>query len=83
MADELSFRAEYDRALSHVAGHFLPFLLRAARLFPDPARALAEFCRVARSGARAAVSVWTAAERAYSGRINVIMARTHQSWRSP
>ena len=43
--------------------------------FPDPARALAEFCRVARSGGRAAVTVWTAAERSYSGRINVIMAR--------
>jgi ubiquinone/menaquinone biosynthesis C-methylase UbiE len=160
MADELSFRAEaaaeYDRALSHMSGHFLPFLLRSARLapgqrvldvatgtgiaaeaalgivgsagsvlatdmspemlekarqrldrwpnaavaiedgqalsladesfdavlcslsimfFPDPARALAEFCRVARAGRRAAVSVWTAAERAYSGRINVIMAK--------
>jgi ubiquinone/menaquinone biosynthesis C-methylase UbiE len=36
MADELSFRveaaAEYDRAFSHVTAHFLPFVLRAARL---------------------------------------------------
>jgi ubiquinone/menaquinone biosynthesis C-methylase UbiE len=38
MAEELSFRAEaaaeYDRAFSHVSIHFLPFLLRAARLEP-------------------------------------------------
>jgi ubiquinone/menaquinone biosynthesis C-methylase UbiE len=38
MADELAFRAEaaaeYDRAFSHVSTHFLPFLLRAARLAP-------------------------------------------------
>ena len=36
MAGELSFRAEaaaeYDRAFSHVSTHFLPFVLRAARL---------------------------------------------------
>src|SRR5215469_18243591 len=36
MADELSFRAEaaaeYDRALSHMSGHFLPILLRSTRL---------------------------------------------------
>ena len=36
MSEELSFRAEaateYDRAYSHVSGHFLPFLLQAARL---------------------------------------------------
>src|SRR3954453_1852221 len=38
MANELSFRAEaaaeYDRAVSHVSAHFLPFLLRAAQLTP-------------------------------------------------
>jgi hypothetical protein len=38
MADEPSFRAEaaaeYDRAFSHVSAHFLPFVLRAARLAP-------------------------------------------------
>jgi SAM-dependent methyltransferase len=38
MADALSFRAEaaaeYDRAFQHVSAHFLPFLLRAARLAP-------------------------------------------------
>jgi ubiquinone/menaquinone biosynthesis C-methylase UbiE len=38
MANELSFRAaaaaEYDRAVSHVSAHFLPLLLRAARLAP-------------------------------------------------
>jgi ubiquinone/menaquinone biosynthesis C-methylase UbiE len=43
--------------------------------FPDPARALARFHRIARSGGRAAVSVLTAAERSYNGRINVVMAR--------
>jgi len=38
MAPELSYRAEaaagYDRAVSHVSAHFLPFLLRAAALAP-------------------------------------------------
>jgi ubiquinone/menaquinone biosynthesis C-methylase UbiE len=38
MAEELSFRAEaaaeYDRAFQHVSSHFLPFVLRAARLVP-------------------------------------------------
>jgi ubiquinone/menaquinone biosynthesis C-methylase UbiE len=38
MAEELSFRAEaaaeYDRAFQHVSSHFLPFVLRAARLAP-------------------------------------------------
>jgi ubiquinone/menaquinone biosynthesis C-methylase UbiE len=38
MAQELSYRAEaateYDRAFAHVSVHFLPFLLRAARLGP-------------------------------------------------
>jgi ubiquinone/menaquinone biosynthesis C-methylase UbiE len=43
--------------------------------FPDPGRALAGFHRVARAGGRAAVSVLTAAERSYNGRINVIVAR--------
>src|SRR5215469_1201060 len=160
MTRELSFRteaaAEYDRAFSHVSAHFLPFLLRAARLapghrvldvatgagiaaeaalgvagssgtvcatdlspemvakarerlasspnvsvtvedgqalsfpdrtfdavlcslglmfFPDPAAAVAGFHRVLREGGRAAVSVLTAPERSYNGRINVIVAR--------
>ena len=160
MANELSFRAEaaaeYDRAVSHVSAHFLPLLLRAARLapgqrvldvatgtgiaaeaalgivdavgsvlatdmspemvekarerlvpwpnaavavedgqalslpdesfdavvcsaglmfIPNPARALAGFRRVLRTGGRAAVSVLTAPERSYNGRINVIIAR--------
>ena len=38
MADDLTFRAEaaaeYDRAFAHVSFHFLPFVLRAARLAP-------------------------------------------------
>lgn len=43
--------------------------------FPDPARALAGFHRVLRPGGRAAISVLTAPERSYNGRINVIVAR--------
>lgn len=38
MTEQLSYRAEaateYDRAFAHVSTHFLPFLLRAARLAP-------------------------------------------------
>ena len=38
MAKELSYRAEaaaeYDRAFAHVSTHFVPSLLRAARLAP-------------------------------------------------
>ena len=38
MTDELAFRAEaaaeYDRAFAHVSSHFLPFVLRAARIAP-------------------------------------------------
>jgi ubiquinone/menaquinone biosynthesis C-methylase UbiE len=38
MADELAYKeeaaAEYDRAYSHVSAHFVPFLLRAARVAP-------------------------------------------------
>ena len=36
MTDELAFKeeaaAEYDRALLHASAHFLPFLLREAKL---------------------------------------------------
>lgn len=160
MTDDLAFRAEaaaeYDRAFAHVSSHFLPFVLRAARLapghrvldvatgtgvsaaaaldavgpsgsvlatdvsqemvekarerlsqapnadvavedaqalslpaasfdavicslglmfFPEPARALACFHRVLRTGRRAAVSVKVAPERSYNFRINVVIAR--------
>src|ERR1700683_4598847 len=38
MADELVFKdeaaAEYDRAFAHVTAHFMPFLLRVARVAP-------------------------------------------------
>lgn len=38
MANELAYKeeaaAEYDRAFSHVSAHFVPFVLRAARLSP-------------------------------------------------
>jgi ubiquinone/menaquinone biosynthesis C-methylase UbiE len=38
MPEELAFKdeaaAEYDRAFAHVAAHFMPFLLRAARIAP-------------------------------------------------
>ena len=38
MVDDFTFRAkaaaEYDRAFAHVSSHFLPFVLRAARLAP-------------------------------------------------
>jgi ubiquinone/menaquinone biosynthesis C-methylase UbiE len=160
VTDELTFRAEaaaeYDRAFAHVTSHFVPFVLRAARLasghrvldvatgtgisaaaaldavgpsgsvlatdisqemvekarkrlsqspnavvavedgqalsfpeasfdavicslglmfFPEPARGLASFHRVLRSGGRAAVSVKVAPERSYNFRINVVIAR--------
>jgi ubiquinone/menaquinone biosynthesis C-methylase UbiE len=43
--------------------------------FPDPARGLAEFRRVLRSGRRAAVSVNTVPERSYSTRIHLVIGR--------
>lgn len=43
--------------------------------FPNPARAIAGFHRVLRLGGRAAVSVSTAPERSYIGRLNAILAR--------
>ena len=43
--------------------------------FPNPAPALAGFHRVLRPGGRAAVSVLTAPDRSYNGRINVILAQ--------
>jgi ubiquinone/menaquinone biosynthesis C-methylase UbiE len=43
--------------------------------FPDPEAAVAGFRRVLRSGGWAAISVLTAPERSYNGRINVVMAR--------
>ena len=46
-----------------------------ADVFSDPLRGLSEFHRVLRSGGRAAVSVLTAPERSYNGRINVVVAR--------
>ena len=43
--------------------------------FPDPARGLSEFRRVLRRDGRAAASVTTSAERSYSGKINLAVAR--------
>jgi ubiquinone/menaquinone biosynthesis C-methylase UbiE len=67
---------EDGQALSFPDGSFDTVLCSFGLMFfPDPARALAGFRRVLRPGGRAAVSVLTAPERSYNGRINVKLAR--------
>ena len=64
------------QSLSFADGSFDAVLCSLGLMFfPDPARGLSEFHRVLRSGGRAAVSVVTAPERSYNGRINVVIAR--------
>ena len=44
-------------------------------VFSNPQQSLSEFCRVLRPERRVSVSVLTAPERSYNGRINIIIAR--------
>lgn len=75
-AQNAAVAVEDGQALS-LAGESFDAVLCSLGLmfFPDPARALAEFHRVLRPGGRAAVSVLTAPDRSYNGRINVILAQ--------
>jgi ubiquinone/menaquinone biosynthesis C-methylase UbiE len=70
------FAVENGQALSFEAASFDAVICSLGLMFfPDPARGLAEFLRVLRPGARAAVSVLTVPERSYNGRINAVMAK--------
>src|SRR5579872_1455872 len=75
-AKNVSVAVEDGQALSFSDESFDAVLCSLGLMFfPDPARALRGFHRVLRAGGRTAVSVLTAPERSYNGRINVIVAR--------
>ncbi len=75
-AANVSFAVGDGQALSFSNERFDAVMCSLGLMFfPDPARGLAEFHRVLRSGCRAAVSVNTVPERSYNTRINLAIAR--------
>lgn len=67
---------EDGQNLSFPSGSFDALICSLGLMFfPDPARGLSEFRRVLRSDGRASMSVLTAPERSYNGRINAIIAK--------
>jgi len=75
-AANVTVGVEDGQAMSYPSDSFDAVLCSLGLMFfPDPARGLAEFHRVLRPGARAAISVLTVPERSYNGRINVVAAR--------
>jgi ubiquinone/menaquinone biosynthesis C-methylase UbiE len=75
-AHNASVAVEDGQALSFPDGRFDAVVCSLGLMFfSDPARGLAEFRRVLRSGGRAAVSVNTVPERSYNARIIVAISR--------
>jgi ubiquinone/menaquinone biosynthesis C-methylase UbiE len=72
----VSFAIEDGQALTLPDGSFDAVLCAMGlMLFPDPARGLAEFRRVLRTGGWAAASVATTPERAFAARVDVVIGR--------
>jgi ubiquinone/menaquinone biosynthesis C-methylase UbiE len=75
-APNITFAVEDGQSLSFADGSFDALICSLGLMFfPDPLRGLSEFCRVLRSGGRAAASVLTVPERSYNGRINTVIAK--------
>ena len=72
----VSLAVEDGQALSFLDESFDAVVCSLGLMFfPNPLLGLSEFCRVLRSGGRAAVSVNTVPERSYNTRINLAIAR--------
>jgi ubiquinone/menaquinone biosynthesis C-methylase UbiE len=72
----VTFAVEDGQSLTFADGSFDALICSLGLMFfPDPLHGLSEFCRVLRSGRRAAASVLTAPERSYNGRINTVIAK--------
>ena len=75
-APNVSFAVEDGQTLSFSNEGFDAVMCSLGLMFfPDPARGLAEFHRVLRTGGHAGVSVNTVPERSYNNRINLAIAR--------
>jgi ubiquinone/menaquinone biosynthesis C-methylase UbiE len=71
-----SVAVEDGQSLSFPSGSFDAVVCSLGLMFfPDPARGVSEFGRMLRSNGRASMSVLTAPDRSYNGRINAVIAK--------